>query len=86
MDAHDDISKAQKLRNFLIMLSTMAMPCSQPMNEETRQKILFLRSITKVYHQCKHIMNFFFSSYFFRKRKERRKDKDKTNFLLHIDS
>lgn len=38
----------------------MAMPCSQPMNEDTRQNILFLRSITKVYHQWKHIMNFFF--------------------------
>jgi hypothetical protein len=56
MDAHDDISKAQKIRNFLIVLSRVAIPCSQPMNEDTRQKKLFLRSITKVYHQWKHII------------------------------
>jgi hypothetical protein len=35
MDAHDDISKAQKIRNFLSCFSTMAMPFSQPMNEDT---------------------------------------------------
>jgi hypothetical protein len=87
IDAHDDISKAQKIRNFLIMLlNNVAMPCSQPMNEDTRQKILFLRSITKLYHQWKHIMNFFFPPHtsLENERKEENISTKQTSFLTLI--